>query len=352
MTDEAYPADVQHLNNPESIFLDSSNNLFVVENAGSRVLKYQTSPNYANLLSLGTAGMHNSSNTTFENPHDVVVDASGNIWVADASRLVEFNASGDFQQQFPSDGSGGNDDSHFNNVQGLALDSAGHLFVSDSNNERIQEYDISGSSPAYITTIGHTGVSGTGDGYFNYPAGLAFDGSDNLYVADASNDRVQFCSYASSTWNCSTFFGVAGTTGTDLTHLGYWINGLTVHGSTIYIADTENQRVLKCNTSAVCSVFAGVTGVVGQDATHLYSPSDVVVDSSGNVYVSEYDNHRVQKFSSAGGTAVNQLGVTRVAYAPDTTRLNNPAGITIGPDGSMYLTERRGFRLVKLNASA
>jgi hypothetical protein len=69
----------------------------------------------------------------------------------------------------------------------------------------------------------------------------------------------------------------------------------------------------------------------------------------GDVYVSEYDNNRVQKFSS-NGTWLGRIGVTGVPYVPDTTRYNTPYGITVAADGSIYVVESWGSRLVKLNA--
>ena len=352
MTEEAYPADVQHLNHPASVFIDSHDDLFVVEEKGSRVLKYRTSSDGANLLSIGTAGMQNRGSYTFDHPKDVAVDSSGHIWVVDNSRAAEYNASGQLLQEFPADDpwNSGSDNGHFNEPRGLAFDSAGRLYVADAGNHRIQVFEMIGGKPVYSTTIGTTGVSGTADGTFNYPNHLAFDSSGRLYVMDTFNYRVQRCTSAGGVWSCVTFFGEPGVSGSDLHHLSGWKNGIEIRNDVIYIADTLNHRVLKCNTAGVCAVFVGVTGESGQDNTHLYAPSDVAVDSTGNVYVSEYDNHRVQKFNS-NGTWLSRIGVTQVPYVPDTTRYNTPYGITVAADGSIYFVESWGRRLVKLNAS-
>ena len=204
-------------------------------------------------------------------------------------------------------------------------------------------------TPVYNTTIGYTGVTGTTDGYFDFPSHMAFDSSGRLYVADSNNFRVQRCTFG-STWTCVSFFGEAGVTGTDLNHLAGWINGLTIRNDTLFIADNSNHRVLKCNLTAICSVFAGVTGVSGTDNSHFLYPSDVAVDWSGNVYVSEYDNDRVQEFTTAG-VWVKRFGLTQVPYVPDTSRYNTPRGIALTADGSIYFTEGYGYRLVKLNTA-
>jgi DNA-binding beta-propeller fold protein YncE len=351
ITNQAYPADVQHINQPVAVFVDSSDNVFVVEEKGSRVLKYRGS-DLANLLSLGTAGKDNRASDSFALPQDAVVGPDGNIWVADSNRIAKYDASGNFLLEFPpaDPWASGSDNSHFNNPRALVFDSAGRLYVSDYNNHRIQVFDIIDGAPVYNATIGHSGVSGSADGYFNLPGHLAFDSSNRLYVADSNNNRVQRCTFASSTWTCTTYFGTSGVSGTDLTHLSGWFFGLMIRNDTLYIADFLNQRVLKCATPATCTVFAGVTGAAGSDNSHFYYPSGVAVDSAGNVYVSDTANHRVQKFNSSG-VWTGRIGVTQVPYVTDSVRINTPGGMTIDADGSLYFIERRGARLVKLNAA-
>ena len=243
VTEEAYPADVQHLNHPASVFIDSHDDLFVVEENGSRVLKYRTSFDGANLLSIGTAGMQNRGSYTFDHPKDVAVDSSGHIWVVDNSRAAEYNASGQLLQEFPADDpwNSGSDNGHFNDPRGLAFDSAGRLYIADGGNHRIQVFEIVGGKPVYSTTIGTTGVSGTAAGKFNYPNHLAFDSSGRLYVMDTFNYRVQRCTSAGGVWSCVTFFGEPGVSGSDPYHLARWTNGIEIRNDVIYIADSDNH---------------------------------------------------------------------------------------------------------------
>ena len=102
VTEQAYIADTQHLNHPNGMFIDSSDNLYVVEEHGARMLKYRTSDS-ANLLSIGTAGLQNRGEYTFDHPLDVAVDSSDNIWVVDRHRVAQYDASGDLLQEFPPD---------------------------------------------------------------------------------------------------------------------------------------------------------------------------------------------------------------------------------------------------------
>jgi streptogramin lyase len=353
VAEEAYPADTRYLNGPNGLFIDGSDNLFVAEELGSRLLKYQLS-NKSNLLSIGKAGLQNRDTYSFNYPKDIAIDGSGNIWAVDNNRAVEYNPTGTFIQEFPAADpwNSGSDNSHFDEPRSIAFDSAGLMYIADRYNHRIQVYNVSGATPIYSTTIGVTGISGTDNAHFNEPVQIAFDSTGYLYVVDKNNYRVQRCVYSSS-WSCSLFFGVTGVPGTDTSHLSqWWVNGIVIKGSDLFIADTANNRVLKCNLSGICSLFAGASNTSsGTDNSHLFYPDDVAVDSAGNVYVSDSSNSRIQKFTSSGGAAIDTLGTTQVPYVPDASRYNTPFGMAVGSDGSLIMTEYAGYRLAKLNAA-
>jgi hypothetical protein len=100
VTEQAYIADVQHINRPSGLFIDGSDNLYVVEEWGSRMLKYRVSDG-ANLLDIGTAGLQNRAEYSFDHPQDVATDGSGRIWVVDGHRVVQYDTSGNFLQELP-----------------------------------------------------------------------------------------------------------------------------------------------------------------------------------------------------------------------------------------------------------
>jgi hypothetical protein len=352
VAEEPYPADSQHLNGPAGLFIDASNRLHVTEIDGHRLLRFTASG--TNDLILGHAGLPGYDGDYLAAPRDAAVDASGNIWVVFHPTVKKFDPSGNPLLTIPAVNpwESGDDNGHFNDSWSVAFDTLGRLFVSDGGNHRIQVYDVSGGTPVYVLTIGVTGQPRSDDTGFNGPTRIAFDGSGRLYVMDSNNHRVQRCTKSAGppeTWTCTTFFGVTGVPGNDLSHLEY-ARGIAIRGSDLFIADGANNRVLKCNLSGTCTLFAGVTDVPGTDNAHFMWPEDVAVDSSGNVYVSDPVAHRVQKFNSSG-TYIGTVGETLVPYVPDAVRLNKPWGVAVAPDGSIYMTENRGFRLVKMNAA-
>ena len=339
VTEQAYPADAQHLNGPSGLFMDGSDNLYVAEEVGSRMLKYRTSDG-ENLLSIGTVGMRYTDNYVFSWLEDIALDGSGNIWVADGSaRVVQYDAAGNFLQQLPAADpwNPGNDNTHFGFATGIAFDSTGRMFVTDRGNHRIQVYDFVGGSPVYNATIGETGVPGNDNTHFNSPNHIAVDSSDRLYVADMDNNRVQRCSFAAG-WTCSTFDGT-GSAGSGINELNI-PNGLAIdQNDNVYIADRGNSRIKKCTSAGSCSTFA------------TEPDWDVAVDSSGNVYTSAWPDSTIRKYNSSGVFLGVFAGTSGVPYVADTARLNTPWGISVTADGSIYTTEDRGDRLVKLNAA-
>ncbi len=339
-TESAYlTPDAYHLNSPGGLFIDNSDNLYVAENFGYRVLKYNSSA--MNLLSMGTAGLciEQNSPPLFCAPNDMAVrslDSAGNFWVATGSRVAQYDSSGACLQQMPGScttgWSSGSDNTHFNTATGIAFDSGGRMYVADYNNHRVQVYSFSGSTPVYSTTIGVTGVSGSDASHFYYPVSLVVDSGDNLYVTDYSNYRVQKCTYSGGAWSCSTF-------ATGLTP-----NGIARDSSNnIYIAQLgSGAKIWKCTSGGICN-----TSFITDTSLFL----DVAVDSSGNVYAGSYFNSVVRKFNSSGVLQGDYLGSYNNPYSTDGAHINTPWGIAVDSSGNIFVTERYGYRLLKLSST-
>ena len=108
-------------------------------------------------------------------------DTAGNV-----SSGATANATPTVTYQFVTKwGSNGSGDGQFSNPHGVIVDSSGNVYVVDTSNNRIQKFNSSG------TFIAKWGSGGSGDGQFNYPYGLAVDSSGNVYVADENNGRIQ-----------------------------------------------------------------------------------------------------------------------------------------------------------------
>lgn len=322
-----YFSDLVHINRPLGLFIDESNNLFVTEEQGQRLLKFNATG--MGQFSIGKAGVCITDDYGFCGVNDAVTDSGGNIWVADGNRVAQFSSTGGFLQQFPTvdPWMSGSDNTRFNGANGVALDTSGRLYVSDRYNHRIQVFDLSGGTPVYSTTIGMAGVSGSGADQFNEPYRIAIDSNDRLIVPDRMNNRVQICSYSGS-WTCNT--------------LDSSLNrpqGVAVaNNNDVFIADTENGRIRKCTSGGVCSDFVTF-------ANWFY---DVAVDSSGRVYGAAAYEDIVIRFSSTGTQLGTFVGIEFVPYLTDGYHYFKPR-IAIDHADNIIILEENGHRLVKLD---
>ena len=169
---------------PRAIAIDPSDNVFVADQ-NDRVQKFNSSGVFQ--FKFATGG---SSAGAVVAPSGVAVDrTTGDIYVSDGfsertSGIVQkFNSSGVFQLSWGTAGSGNGQ--FLNGAGGVAVDSAGNVYVTDLGNHRIEKFTSSGSF------IMSWGGSGTGNGQFSAPEGIAIDTSDNVYVADTGNHRIQ-----------------------------------------------------------------------------------------------------------------------------------------------------------------
>lgn len=337
VSESPYLADTQHLNDAHGIFIDAGNDVYIAEGEGARLLRYES--NGTNSLAVGRVGMNYNGEDNFAFPRDVDMDAGGNIWVVDDSRAVQFDVGGNFLQQFPEEDDGCTPDNNtFCGPYGIAFDSTGRMFIADTENHRVQVFTFVAGAPVYQDTIGESFVPDNDAQHFDWPARVAVDSLDRVYVVDTNNHRVQRCVEAMG-WTCTTFHGT-GFEGDGDNQLA-WPMGISIHGSDVFIVDSDNFRVKKCDLAGSCSP---------NFIPDLAYPLDAAVDSSGAVYVVENStSYTVGKFDAAGNFISVFAGVHRVPYLTDTTRINSPGGVGLDRNGNVYIPEQRGHRLLKIS---
>ncbi len=342
-----YFDDNTHINHPYGLGTDGTN-VWIADSYGLRVMKFSNTGSF--LMKIGKAGFrHGVPAPSPAQVHldwitDVTVDSAGNFWVVDGNVNVvyEFDASGNYVSEMGQRWTCGTGNNRFCRPQGVAFDSTGNIYVSDSNNHRIQVFD---SSRNYLTTLGEAGVPGVDNAHFGAPGHIAIDNSDNLYVADSWGQRVQI--FDSSHAYVATV-GVSNVPGSDNSHFNQ-PSGVFVDGTRILVADSNNHRVQIFNRSTRAYLRTLGTGGAGSGNNQFNTPTDVAVDSSGNIFVADYGkNSRVQQFNSSYNY-VRTLGTTGVPYLTNNYLYNRPKGLAVGPDGSIYMLEANGQRLLKMN---
>lgn len=198
------------------------------------------------------------------------------------------------------------------NPVAVALDASGNIYIADRANKRIRKVNTSG----IISTIlgnGIVGYSGDGgqatDAEINYPQGVAIDIFGNLYVADANNSRIR---KVNTSGIVSTFTGngtgaYSGDGGQATAAEIYYPQGIATDAfGNIYIADSFNNRIRKIDTSGIITTIAGngtggYSGDGGQaTAAEIRDPCGLTVDSSGGIYITDVQNNCIRIVNTSG----------------------------------------------------
>jgi RHS repeat-associated protein len=251
---------------------------------------------------------------------------------------------------------------------GVAVDSAGNLYIADEYNHRIRKVT---ASTGVISTVAGTGVPGfSGDGgaatsaKLYYPTGVAVDSAGNLYIADFDNDRIR--KVAASTGIITTVAGNGtwGYTGDGGTATSAEIDGgysvAADASGNIYIADMYNARVRKvtASTGQISTVAGSATaGFAGDGGSatiaKLFYPAGVVLDTSGDIYIADMNNGRVRKVTASNGiiSTVAGGGTSIADGVAATSAAIYPVRIALDSSGNLYLSDTSTQRVRKVNAS-
>ncbi|HWE52592.1 MAG TPA: NHL repeat-containing protein [Bryobacteraceae bacterium] len=248
---------------------------------------------------------------------------------------------------------------------GVALDGSGNLYIADTLNNRIRKV----STVGVIATVAGNGLpSYSGDGGpatlagLNSPTGVALDSAGNLYIADERNNRIRKVNMAGaiSTVAGNGTVGSGGDGGLAVNAEFYYPVGVAVDGSgDIYVADSGNQRIRKINSSGLVSTIAG-NGVVGYScangaatAVGLHNPTGVALDGAGNLYIADYGNQCVREVSSGNLTTVAGDGLA--SYGGDggpatSAALNYPTGAAVDSSGNLFIADYVNNRIREVNS--
>jgi sugar lactone lactonase YvrE len=290
-------------------------------------------------------------------PTGMAVDSAGNIYVADADACtIRKIAPGGVVSTFAGSfarGAGSQDGTgsaaRFNIPTDVAVDSSNNLYVADSNNCTIRKI----TPAAVVTTLaglaspGHT--NGTGSAArFDFPQGVAVDTTGKVYVADPVESAIRKITPSAVV---STFAGSPGTSGyVDATGTAARFRfprlGLTVGAfDNVYVGDTFNFVVRKITPNAV------VSSVVTNPANGAGEVRGVAIDSSGNIYTADYPHHTIRKITP-DGTASIFAGLNDTPGSANgigsAARFNFPLGLAVDGAGNVYVADSGNNRIRKI----
>ena len=365
------------VSSPSGLAFDGGGNLYIADGPVNCVRKITPDGRINTVAGNGTAGTPvdgaTATSSPLNSPRTVAVDASGDLYIGtegfgavykvDPTGIIR-TVAGTGQVSFD-----GNGQPLFFSLTGLAVDSAGAVWVADYTNHRIRK--ISGG---IITTVAGNGIAGFGgDGgaatasQLAHPCGIVFDQSGNLYIADQDNQRIRVIAPS------GTISTIAG--GAQLSAEGGPANmsALALPGSVvvdqkgnIYVSDSGNDRIRKITSDALVTTVAGtgITGFSGDGKAALLAQLNLVpqmfglpggvlaVDSKGDLYISDDNNFRI-RMVAPDGTINTVAGNGKFGFSGDggpatSAQFNSVFGLATDAQGQLYIGDEGNSRLRKV----
>lgn len=250
---------------------------------------------------------------------------------------------------------------------GLAMDQNGVMYISEPLSSGRPGRILRLGTDGVMTTIAGGSVLGSsGDGgpataaTLTAPTGVALDSAGNLYFSDSyrireiTTDGIIHTVTGTGTSDFSSDQGPASLAGISAP------TGVATDAfGNVYIADSTNFRIRKIDSSGIITTYAGNgnfgfagEGVQARDAV-LNSPYGIVVDSAGNVLFSENSNHRIRKIAP-NGVITTIAGGSAAGFAGDggpaaQSLLSEPRGLSLDHAGNLYIVDSPRVRKIDLN---
>jgi DNA-binding beta-propeller fold protein YncE len=290
--------DGQFLRPHDIDFNKEETSLYIVDRDGSRIQAFDKDGNF--IFKFGEAGTDDGQ---MHVPYGIDIDTEGNVWLADRAndRVQKFDSEGNFILKFGSeDGKPSEGEGKFDNPRDVVVrHDLKYVYVADSKNHRISQFDINGT---YIKSIGKLGNK---SGEFNLPTTIEIDSKGNFFINERGNERIQ---KFDSNWNPLLMWGGKGSGDSQFCHIEHI--ALDKYDN-VYVTDPQSDpgcsqqpRVLKFDSEG--NFITKFGGTFGKEDGQFQDPEHPAVDSEGNVYISDRKRDDIQKFAPVVETSSSE----------------------------------------------
>jgi trimeric autotransporter adhesin len=360
---DGWPGTSYSLAGPGGICADKSGDIFEVDFAAPRVRRVNKQDTLFTYAGTGITGYTGDGGpaaiATFNEPIGISIDTSGNLYILEQynNTVRKINrisgtistVCGNGGGGFSGDG-GPATDAHMEQPAGLYVDIAGNIYIADKGNNRIRKVE---AATGNISTIAGTGTLGfTGDGgpatnaQIGSPRGVCADLDGNVFIADYANNRIRKVDAITGFISTIAGTGAASFSGDNGPAISAELaqpNSVYSSRATgiLYISDYGNNRIRSVTTDGIIHTVAGsgMYGYAGDggpaiNATFL-GPTGVCVDDSENIYIADFGNSVIRKVSHGVNAVSNTISDHSISLFPNPT-----SGIfTISTDLALHQSE-------------
>lgn len=299
---------------PMGILAEGGGEVWITDAHNNRMVKWtipSLKPTYSS--SFGSKG---TGNGQFEEPVGIAVNPiNGNVAVSDEAhgRVEVFDEKGTYITKFGKNGSG---EGEFSKPRGLAVDAKGNIWVTDTGNNRVQEFTESGTEYKYAAAFGK---KGSGNGEFESPKGLAIDSKGNIWIADSGNNRVQ-------EFNEKLEYQRQFSAGTNPI-------GVAIDPKGNVWSDNENEIGALEEHTATGELIRRIISR-GEGIGQLLEPKRLAIGLNGEVWIPDAGNNRVEVFNQKG-EYVTKFGT----FGSGKEQMEYPTGLALDAKGNVWIAD-------------